>query len=90
METRPDLMKHLTFLMAIIGFLLVSFPVSAAKDWQEVETVKEVCEQYPERISDLLEKMNLEQEGLAGVGAAFGGGDLEKAGKAAVGILPEW
>lgn len=66
----------LLFLFSISVFSLqAQTPVS----WLQVNTVAEVCDAYPDRITFLLESMNLETSELKSVQTAFEKGDLPRA-----------
>ncbi len=68
-------------ILSLLLLLIPGFSLQAqqAIPWQEVNTVAEVCDAYPDRITFLLESLNLETAGLAEVKQAFEKGDLARA-----------
>lgn len=66
----------------IVLFVLVTVfapNIAGAQQWKKLSTVREVVEQYPDRIQDLLRSLDLSKPGLEQVNAAYSQGDAIKA-----------
>ena len=47
-----------------------------SKHWQQIKTVEDVCNAFPQRMDSLMKEMNLNSEGLQSVKTAYESGDL--------------
>lgn len=64
-------------LLLVLLFLL---PIWATpQSWRDIKTVEEVCQAFPEKMSQMLDHLNLKREGLEGVRMAHQTKDLVKA-----------
>jgi hypothetical protein len=58
---------------------LIPFFAGAQSNWQQIQTVDEVCEAYPEKMEYIFKNLNLDYPGLQQVKDAYGKNDLTKA-----------
>ena len=72
-------LPSLRFLLFLIVSATYSLQAQPSASWQKVHTVTEVCEAYPDRITNLLASLNLERAGLEEVQQAFKTGNLPQA-----------
>lgn len=73
--------KHIIYYLVVISISLASECVYGQSDWQKIQTVDEVYQEYPERMHTLLQSMNLSIDGLSDVKAAFDNGHIVMACK---------
>ncbi len=48
----------------------VSITVNAQKNWEEITTVEDLCENYPETMEEMFDQFNLDYQGLGEVKTA--------------------
>ncbi len=69
-----------TVLIIFYGFcMLFPWQVEAQSSWQEINTVEEVVETYPDRMREMLEAFDLDYPGLEGVKQAYAHDSIAKA-----------
>ncbi|MEO7047458.1 MAG: heparinase II/III family protein, partial [Ferruginibacter sp.] len=47
-----------------------------SKNWQQIKTIEDVCNAFPQRMDSLMKEINLNSEGLQSVKAAYENGNL--------------
>lgn len=67
------------FIGLMMCFLFFPAVLFAKQDWQEIKTVEDVVEAYPEVMKNMLDQLNLGYPGLEEVKKAYKNGNLEKA-----------
>jgi hypothetical protein len=70
-------MKLKTYFLTLF-FLIFSGYISA-QNWQQINSVEEVCKAYPEKMEYIFQNLNLDFKGLENVKTAYQKGDLPKA-----------
>ena len=68
---------RLLFLLLLWSFL--SHNLLAQQSWQEITTVEDLYESYPETVRSMLQQFDLEHPGMEGVKAAYEKGDMAEA-----------
>ena len=60
-------------------FFLVFSGFISAQNWQQIQTVEEVCKAYPDQIKTMLNQFNLDYKGMEKVKQAFEKNDIQLA-----------
>jgi hypothetical protein len=53
-----------------------NIPSDTSKNWQQIKTVEDVCNAFPQRMDSLMKEINLNSESLKNVKAAYEGGNI--------------
>lgn len=61
------------------AFILLSCSIWAQKNWKEITTVEDVCQNYPTVIKGMFEQLNLDHKGLEKVKTAYESGRVTEA-----------
>ncbi len=69
---KPNPILILSFFLMISGYI-------SAQNWQQINTVEDVCKAYPEKIEYIFQNLNLDYKGLEEVKKAHQKKDLQKA-----------
>lgn len=75
------MLKGIRILLFTGFFFAISISLFAQKNWEEISTVEDLNEAYPEIIKNLFGQINMDRPGLEKVKSAYVQGDMISAGK---------
>jgi len=71
MKTTHKLRKRISLFIAAICLVFPPLIIKSQTIWQEINTVDEICQAYPERMKTMLQTLNLDLDGLEEVKKAY-------------------
>lgn len=75
-ESNKTAFRRYERFFALFYIFLMSTGIASAQKWQEITTVEEICEAYPNEMKKMVGEFNLEYPGMGKVKAAWDSGNL--------------